>query len=248
MSHFPCTSPVRLNLRGAPDVRCRRCENCREARRWGWYVKSGEEMVAAERTYMVTLTFGPTARRWIAAVATSYAIDGGTQQARLHRAARQLWKRYLKRLRKQGFKVRYLVVAEDHKNGWPHLHGLIFVQRGSRAIVTARGLGEAWRYGFTVVKTVETTGAIRYVTKYITKAGARVVTSRRYGLKPEGPKGPVEKDAYGKELREKQEWVATQPMPGHPSTDRAQPHGLPLGGRLKLSLEEEFPGRRSDRQ
>lgn len=89
---------------------------------------------------------------------------------------------FFKRLRKvTGAKIRYLLVAEQHKDGWPHYHALLH-EKG--VAVTKRQLEHEWRLGFTQFKLVplDDPHVAGYVTKYIAKqALARIRASLRYG-------------------------------------------------------------------
>lgn len=171
-------------------VRCRKCSSCLKARQWLWRIRAAREQVAAKHTWFVTLTFGRNARARILADASS-RDDGASQADRLTRAAGWFVGNYCKRLRKSGFKVRYVWFAEPHANGFPHFHGLIHDQTGTlseaqRAAIVAEQLGpleSAWSAGSqVVVLPVRDGGAIFYVTKYIAKGRfGRIRASASYG-------------------------------------------------------------------
>ena len=98
---------------------------------------------------------------------------------------------YLKRVRKEsGARVRYLLVAEAHKTGLPHLH--ILVHEASPDMpVRHKTLEGQWKLGFTRFKLAHDVKTASYVCKYISKALlARVRASLRYGQgeaeRPEG--------------------------------------------------------------
>lgn len=80
--------------------------------------------------------------------------------------------------KKSGGRLRFLLVYEAHKDGFPHLHALIHEQG---EVVTKRELQKQWPYGFTTVKVCDVATS-HYVTKYLTKSvRARVRASQRYG-------------------------------------------------------------------
>lgn len=160
------------------------------ARQWLWRKRAAREQVKANATWFVTLTFGRNARARILADAAS-RDDGASQADRLTRAAGWFVGNYCKRLRKSGFKVRYVWIAEPHANGFPHFHGLIHDQTGTlseaqRAAIVSEKLGPleaAWSAGSQVmVHPVRDGGAIFYITKYIAKGRfGRIRASASYG-------------------------------------------------------------------
>ena len=91
--------------------------------------------------------------------------------------------RYLKRVRKEsGARVRYLLVAERHKSGQPHLHIMVHEADQERPVRYAT-LANQWKLGFVHFKLAQDTKTAAYVCKYISKALlARVRASLRYGL------------------------------------------------------------------
>lgn len=98
---------------------------------------------------------------------------------------------YLKRVRKEsGARVRYLLVAEAHKTGLPHLHILVHEASPDKP-VRHKTLEGQWKLGFTRFKLAHDVKTASYVCKYISKALlARVRASLRYGQgeaeRPEG--------------------------------------------------------------
>jgi hypothetical protein len=92
------------------------------------------------------------------------------------------WTLWVKRVRKSVGALRYLVVAEAHADGFPHLHAL--VHEVDRAI-RWRDLVPEWRMGFMHARLVrDADAAASYVTKYVTKAlyfKYRIRASQHYG-------------------------------------------------------------------
>lgn len=206
-----CMEPITVTLQGAPDpvlvkhgieanarhytdleVRCRKCEACLRHRAALWTARACTESALAARTWFGTLTFGPDAR-----VRHQYESDRFVQQTRC-----QPWSalstseqfpylvdscgkevtRWLKRVRKNSeARLRYLLVAEAHKDGFPHFHLLLHEVAGT---ATKRELDNSWRAGFSQFRLVKIgdTKQAWYVCKYLTKTAlTRVRASQEYG-------------------------------------------------------------------
>lgn len=83
-----------------------------------------------------------------------------------------------KKMRKSGLKFRYVLVAEKHKDGFPHAHMLIHEVDSP---ITKRTLESFWNWGFTKFLLAESRHP-SYLTKYLTKSAiARVRASLHYG-------------------------------------------------------------------
>lgn len=153
---------------------------------------AAREQMFAKKSYFITLTFKPAERASIFAEATRQidVFPHRTQAGRLVSAAGSSVTKYLKRLRKAGFRFRYLIVAEPHRNGFPHYHGLIFDLAGpTEKPLTPDILGAEWSGGFSMVKGVRDANALRYVCKYLSKEKfARVRASKHFG-DPSGAEG-----------------------------------------------------------
>lgn len=195
------------------NVRCRKCSACLRAKAFHWRKRAEAEMSAsAGRTWFGTLTLSPQEH---------FRMEG---QARLRLASRGVsWDalpfdekfgercnetgqevtRYLKRLRKEaGVKLRYCLVAEQHKSGLPHYHILIH-EVSISGPVRHSSLKRQWKLGFADFKLVaqeQAKLAASYVAKYLTKSSAaRVRASRGYGhatntvYDDRAPKGLVER-------------------------------------------------------
>lgn len=185
-------------------TRCRRCPNCMRQRRNLWTARSMAEIEASPgRTWFVTLTVSPDSRfrAWNRACvrARSYGISDleaepvETQFRYLAKEMAPHLTKYLKRLRRSyesnrtDVLLRYLLVAEPHKDGFPHWHLLVHEWEG--VILQKRFL--RWGLGFVKAKLVENgSKAARYVSKYCSKAiGARVRASKFYGSPYKTPVG-----------------------------------------------------------
>lgn len=140
--------------------------------------KAAHEQAFAKKTWFITFTFRPAERARIMASASS--MDRAKAPGkRLVGASGAAVTKYFKRLRKAGFEIRYVCIPELHRDGFPHWHGLIHDLRGD---LTWAAASSQWRDGYSVVKLVKDATAIRYVTKYLSKANfGRVRASLGYG-------------------------------------------------------------------
>ena len=179
-------------------VRCRRCETCLRAKARHWRLRAQLETRRSSRTWFGTLTMTPElhARAMYEAIRKEEARGNRWDQLTAEQRWRALtgfirreWQLYMKRLRKSGAKVRYLLVIERHSGGgpnndMPHLHTLIHEQ-GSP--VRHRTLKEQWTLGFTDFKLVDDgPRAVAYVCKYLTKDICnRPFASLHYGASDE---------------------------------------------------------------
>lgn len=173
-------------------TRCRKCANCLEYRSRLWTARGFEETKNASRTWFMTFTVNPQNRFELSCRAQSWDFTP------VYKELSKEFTLYLKRVRKAGYKFRYMMVAEKHKDGFPHLHALV---HEVSAAIPKRALQERWKLGFTNCKLADKFQA-RYLAKYLAKEQlARVRASVRYGqylynsdtINPEGVK-KVERD------------------------------------------------------
>jgi hypothetical protein len=200
----------RTSAQGSPsrtyiEAPCRQCRPCLKARAREWREKARFETVWAAdkgcRTWFVTLTLSPEERYRAGVIASrrtkllrSEEIDGLSARRQfqaLHNAVSPWITKWLKRVRKglasEGetpVRFRYLLIAEEHKDGFPHWHLLMHELYPSEPLLKER-MRREWfpRHGFTRFKVVANTDlATWYVTKYATKSSlARVRASVNYG-------------------------------------------------------------------
>lgn len=174
-------------------TRCRKCEECLKHRRRLWTARAMAETKNALRTWFGTLTVSPDRRFQAMMLAERESLtrraerfDQLTSSEQLRAITRQLQPevtRWLKRVRQQSkASLRYLLVVEPHKDGFPHFH--MVLHETSITPVSKRTLEDQWRYGFSSWRLVPA-GEMRqvgYVCKYLTKsAQTRVRASRQYG-------------------------------------------------------------------
>lgn len=173
-------------------TRCRRCENCLKARRNLWRRRALAETKSATRTWMVTLTLSPQSHYEIMCAIRAHedlqgvdydALSEPEQFMLRHNAIGKHLTRWIKRLRKNTkAPFTYLLVAEAHKSGLPHYHGLLHEQRPDRPL-RYESLKDSWPLGFAKFKLVKDERAATYCAKYLSKSAlARVRASERYGL------------------------------------------------------------------
>lgn len=170
------------------DVPCRRCGPCLRARAHQWRERMESEINCASRTWFGTLTLAPE-NHYLAqcyaerSVGQEWASLSEDDQFRERVRAVNPWlTNYVKRLRESaGSGLRICFVAEAHKSGLPHWHGLIHEPHGVHARHAT--LADQWPHGFTKWKLVKDgPQAARYVAKYLAKSSlARVRASLGYG-------------------------------------------------------------------
>lgn len=170
---------------------CRKCPPCLRKRARLWRYRAEEEIKASPRTWFCTWTLSPEARfrtlSMARAASSAQSVpfeerDPAEQFGAWCKAIGREFTLGLKRLRKNTKSpVRYLIVAEGHKDGTPHFHGLIHEVSPIHP-VTHKALVQAiWRLGFVRYKLAEP-GKGGYVTKYLTKSSlVRVRASGGYG-------------------------------------------------------------------
>ena len=180
-------SPIWVDM----EVRCRKCDPCREMRRRLWSARAKAETLAAVRTWFGTLTLSPDNHAvFLAKARHKEALQGvdfdglpyGEQFICRHHAISSELTLFLKRVRKGVDRpLRNLIVAEAHKSGLPHYHMLLHETHPEGAVKHA-ALCANWRLGFSSWKLVEDARHSTYLCKYLSKSNAaRVRASLRYG-------------------------------------------------------------------
>lgn len=172
------------------DTRCRKCAACLKHRRRLWSARASAELVAAHRTWFATLTVAPPQRFVASMQASSTAQSAGHGQWNAMSSENQFRylvdhlggevTKFLKRVRKHA-DLRYLLVSEAHKDGFPHFHMLI---HEAALPLTKRLLESNWRLGYSQFRLVDSADkrSAFYVCKYLAKsAQTRVRASKGYG-------------------------------------------------------------------
>ncbi len=162
---------------------CRRCSVCLRKRATMWRRRIQSELSLSSRTWFATFTVNPENRlRYDILRDVGRPLTDDQIFADRHRLIQRDFTLFFKRVRKVSrAPLRYCLVAEAHRDGWPHYHALIH-ERGPQ--VTKRQLEAAWRVGYTSFKLVDSPNSRTafYVTKYVAKqALARIRASLRYG-------------------------------------------------------------------
>lgn len=162
-------------------VPCRACINCKERHRAHWWHRAKYEMTRWGKAWFLTYTYNQDARleRLYKATKSAGFNNAEWQHEDLLKLCGQDLTKSIKRLRKNNPDVefKYLFVFELHKDGFPHIHGLIFTRS-----LTKRDIEQSWSLGFTKVKLVKSDDAIGYVTKYLSKdVRTRIRASLRFG-------------------------------------------------------------------
>lgn len=178
---------------------CRQCPDCLAYKRWSWALRCRSECQltheAGRRTWFSTLTASPEVhvRSFAAACHERWAVPYVFPRLPVTAREEFLWRhqqlgrevaKYLKRLRKNEAKFRFICVVEPHTErlaGCPHYHLLIH-EMG--APIRKRVLIEQWPHGHSKHQLVTDSTIVNdYCTKYLAKdIAARVRASIIYGL------------------------------------------------------------------
>ena len=193
--HFDNKIPTPPRRYFTAALPCRHCEVCLRRRARIWRDRALHELALSSRTWFGTFTINPEHRfRFDVASGRNGNENADDVFLSRHEQCAKALTLYFKRVRKQSrVKLRYILVAEQHGDGWPHYHALLH-ERGP--MVTKRLLQSQWHFCFTAFKLVPLNdrNVAGYVTKYIAKqALARIRASLRYGnglIHNEG-QGPV---------------------------------------------------------
>ena len=154
---FPmCLSPLKISDVGW--VACRECWQCRERKVDDWVGRNIAESKTAKAAHVVTLTYGEDPR------------IGGIDHIRAALLTYSDVQKYLKRLRGDGYPVRYFVVGEyGSVKGRAHWHIVLYWQA---AVPEHRHrenfMQKHWPHGWSYWDEVSPS-AIRYACKYLQK-------------------------------------------------------------------------------
>lgn len=176
-------------------VRCRKCPNCARFRSAMWRDRARTEIALWPVSYLGTLTLTPDEQYRSLLIAQQSLAEQAVRIDELSEAEifrercsviGEWFTLYMKRVRKAlGTPMRYLLVAEAHRSGLPHLHVLLHeCERYSQdAWDTFSVLKSQWPHGHCTFNGIERDmRASYYVCKYLSKSAlARVRASRFYG-------------------------------------------------------------------
>lgn len=170
---------------------CRKCDGCKAHKKKLWVSRAYHETIMSHRTWFGTLTFPPSIHGEVLAstMATVWAdsVDyhGLSDDEKFAVEAQTYYEyvdRFWKRLRKAGYRFRYLCVPElGEENGLFHFHVLI---HETTPHPTPKAVLEAqWSAGLCHWRLVNTGDkrAVFYVCKYLGKDGAKPRASLHYG-------------------------------------------------------------------
>lgn len=153
-------------------ARCRWCMKCEQASAYHWEIRSRNEFARGFRNVFFTGTWSKTHREMMRSRAPTEAELGALAYSAVtpfHKFA-EIW---------LGQTIRYLYVLERHKDGFPHVHGLLHMTE----YAPVRWLNGLWPFGHSRVRLANAKDAA-YVCKYVNKsrnASTRLRCSQSYG-------------------------------------------------------------------
>lgn len=221
-------------------TRCRKCPACRKQRARLWRARCRSELGQAPRSWFVTYTFNEVHRYNARLLARKLLLDrsgehfeeltSNEQFMLLHEVVARELTLMIKRLRKNAkAPLRYMLVAEAHKDGFPHYHGVI--HELNPGTLTERDIRAEWRgrgLGFCEAKLVyDAAKGSAYLCKYLTKSSlARVRASQNYGQSF----AHRHLDAYEAVAKFERTWKLLAPPKNTPTNERQRsPHFVKNG-------------------
>lgn len=151
-----CVTPC--NLPDGVQISCRKCWQCKERKIDDWAGRCIAESRTCKNSFMITMTYGRDGEGM---------SDHMNACVLTYSDVQKLWKR----LRKDGYKFKYIVAGEyGSKNLRAHWHAIIFLE-GNLPKIKLDGKIQQWDYwphGHVVAETVHINSA-RYLCKYILK-------------------------------------------------------------------------------
>lgn len=173
------------------ETKCRNCANCLAKRAAHWRLRALTEYSQSPRTWLGTLTFNPDAYHALLTAARAIegrqgfdfdALSDSEKSAALNRHGGKHLTDWLKRLRKEGSRFRYMAVVEfGELNGRLHYHVLMH-EVSTDGLLRHAALKRQWSLGFSDFKLVTDKRGATYAAKYLAKSKlARVRASIAYG-------------------------------------------------------------------
>lgn len=154
MSRNTCHKPLTLPDKPILRIPCRRCPACVKTTRDEWVNRMKLEAVGKRRPFFITWTFSEDNYH----DTPSYVLD-------------EIQKLF-KRLRFKGYDLRFFSCIErGSKYNRLHGHTILWSEKLSDLSFEQRSLvlRKAWGLGAIDIQTVKTPGALRYITKYMSK-------------------------------------------------------------------------------
>lgn len=170
-----CVNPRLLN--SGVGVPCRKCWQCRENTINDWVGRCIAEKTTAADSHAVTLTYGRDA-------------EGNADHVRAAVLTYSDVQKWLKRLRVEGFPVRYFCVGEfGSAKGRAHWHIVLFWQKKApKHVLFERVVQAFWDHGTSYWEPVNA-NSVRYNCKYIQKDLRDAERQRQIGMSKYPPLG-----------------------------------------------------------
>lgn len=156
------------------EVPCRKCKRCKQIRLTDFAGRAYAEALTASAFYAITLTYA----------------DSASPSAQV--LVYSDFQKMLKRLRFDGYKVRYIVAGEyGTKRGRAHWHCVLYFEGSAPAMPLLETQMQSWKYwphGFVFVQKPDYRGLL-YVLKYALKDDGSEKTTRRVMMSKKPPLG-----------------------------------------------------------
>ncbi len=164
---MPCINPIQIhsprrleNDKKYIYVPCGKCAWCRKEKRDEWFLRFKVEQRDNKFTKFITLTYSNDN--------LPFYLDEESGEYG-YRANKEDIQKFIKRMRKAGYKFKYFIVSEyAPETQRPHYHGLLFTDDN----ITDDVVRQHWHDGITDTQDADD-GSLKYVTKYILKGNDR---------------------------------------------------------------------------
>lgn len=220
-----CVNPRRMD--NGAEVWCRKCWQCTNNFINDWVGRCIAESKVAAVTRSVTLTYGPDEAGNVDHERTAILTYSDVQK-------------YLKRLRKNGYPVRYFAVGEfGGKKGRAHWHLILFFIRESPKHELGVRFDEPnWPHGYSFWEEIDDAAAsVRYVCKYIQKDLRDAERQRQVGMSRFPPLGAL---YFGGLARRYVEQGISPQQPVYHFPDVTDEHGETRKFRLRGASRDLF--------
>lgn len=202
-----CINPINIrsplgseDLRRSIYVPCGKCAWCLKQKRDEWYIRFKMEQQDNEFTKFITLTYSDDN--------LPFYLDEETGEYG-YRANKKDIQKFIKRMRKAGYKFKYFLVSEyAPKTRRPHYHALFFTNDN----ITDEDVRKSWQKGVTDTQEADD-GALKYVTKYILKGSDRDGNFKLQSTRPAIGSGYIKKAIAEQCYRETEDGTKTFTFP-----------------------------------